>query len=136
MSYKYTIEFIRHLEEKFDLNIDKELKEYIEINGSTYNLSLIQEEMDAKIKEACYILKIKYIDVLGKSRSHENVVLRNVLISHFYNRYPVSLKTIGRVFGGRDHSTVIHARQQVENYKDTKYELYTYYANELQTILK
>ena len=30
-----------------------------------------------------------------------------------------ALKTIGLHFGGRDHSTVIHAIQSVENQRDT-----------------
>lgn len=40
-------------------------------------------------------------------------VIRNI------NGYDISLKTIGRYFGGRDHSSVINAIESVEDMMDT-----------------
>ncbi|MDD9139712.1 MAG: chromosomal replication initiator protein DnaA [Candidatus Cardinium sp.] len=50
----------------------------------------------------------------SKSRKKENVVARQVAM-HLIKKYTAhSLKSIGAYFGGRDHTTVMHALQVVE----------------------
>jgi chromosomal replication initiator protein len=55
----------------------------------------------------------------GKTRKREVVQARQVAMYFSKELTPHSLKTIGLYFGGRDHSTVIHANQSVENQIDT-----------------
>lgn len=63
----------------------------------------------------------------GKSRKKELVFPRQVAM-YFAKEYTdLSLKSIGYHFGGRDHSTVIHAIQTIselkEHNKDVKAQL-------------
>ena len=54
-----------------------------------------------------------------KTRKREIVQARQVAMFFSKQFTPHSLKNIGLHFGGRDHSTVIHATQSVENQIDT-----------------
>ena len=57
--------------------------------------------------------------IQAKTRKREVVQARQVAM-HFCKKLTQhSLKTIGLHFGGRDHSTVIHANQSVDNQIDT-----------------
>ena len=67
------------------------------------------------------------IDILrAKTRRQEIVVARQIAMYLAKDMTNSSLKTIGIHFGGRDHSTVIHACQAVEESlkTDTKYKQY------------
>jgi chromosomal replication initiator protein len=56
----------------------------------------------------------------SKSRKKELVNARQIAM-YFAKKYTNhSLKSIGYYFGGRDHSTVIHALQSVSNMLDTE----------------
>ena len=58
-------------------------------------------------------------DLKAKTRKKEIVIARQ-LAMYFTNDYTNhSLKSIGSHFGGRDHSTVIHALQSVSDMLDT-----------------
>jgi chromosomal replication initiator protein len=60
------------------------------------------------------------IDLLrAKTRRHEVVVARQTAMFLAKDLTNSSLKTIGLHFGGRDHSTVIHACQAVEEFLKT-----------------
>jgi chromosomal replication initiator protein len=60
------------------------------------------------------------VDMLkSKSRKRELVIARQIaqwFINHFTN---LSLKSNGAMFGGRDHSTVIHSLAAVQDLLDT-----------------
>jgi hypothetical protein len=50
------------------------------------------------------------------TRKREVVEARQIAMTMIYKLLPaISLKSVGDFFGGRDHSTVIHARQTVED---------------------
>lgn len=55
----------------------------------------------------------------GKTRKHEVVLARQVAMYLAKQMTNMSLKTIGSHYGGRDHTTVLHSIQMVENYLDT-----------------
>ncbi|MEZ4700544.1 MAG: chromosomal replication initiator protein DnaA [Rhodothermales bacterium] len=57
--------------------------------------------------------------VRGKTRKREVVQARQVAMYFSKELTQHSLKTIGLYFGGRDHSTVIHANQSIENQIET-----------------
>jgi chromosomal replication initiator protein len=54
-----------------------------------------------------------------KSRKRENVEARMMCMTLCWENKVGSLKEIGLFFGGRDHSTVIHARQTIWDLCDT-----------------
>ena len=57
--------------------------------------------------------------VRAKTRTREVVQARQIAMYFCKRLTQHSLKTIGLHFGGRDHSTVIHANQSVENQMET-----------------
>ena len=67
----------------------------------------------------CEYLKIPEDLVRARTRKREVVQARQVAMFFAKQLTKHSLKTIGLHFGGRDHSTVIHAVQSVEDQIDT-----------------
>lgn len=67
-----------------------------------FNIRQIQEEV-------CRVADIKLSEMIRKSRHTKLVIARHIAVMlsrHFTSR---SLPEIGRMFGGRDHTTIIHA---------------------------
>lgn len=96
------------------------------------DLALAKEVLRDMIKETRVNLTIEeiqrivceYFDipedlVRAKTRKREVVQARQVAMYFAKQLTQHSLKTIGLHFGGRDHSTVIHANQSVENQIET-----------------
>jgi chromosomal replication initiation ATPase DnaA len=127
----FPLSFLRGLETKYNVNIDLEYNEYLKENPEM----ILDERMQSIIQESCIILQMNVTDLIGKSRQREYVLLRQLLMDYFYTKYPVSLRVIGLQFGGRDHSTIIHARNQIDNLRDTKDQLLSYYETKLIELL-
>jgi chromosomal replication initiator protein len=127
----FPLSFLRGLETKFNVNIDLEYNEYLKENPAM----ILDERMQSIIQESCIILQMNITELTGKCRQREYVLLRQLLMDYFYNKFPVSLRVIGLQFGGRDHSTVLHARSQIENLRDTKDNLLAYYETKLAELL-
>ena len=70
-------------------------------------------------KTVSEFFKISVEDLKAKTRKKEVVIARQaaMFFAKAYTNH--SLKTIGAYFGGRDHSTVIHAVQSMEDMMDT-----------------
>ncbi len=100
-----------------DLNLAKQtIKKFIS-NVSKKDLSI-----DFIQQVVCDHFEINYDDIVGKTRKREIVQARQ-LAMYFAKKYTEnSLKGIGNAFGGRDHSTVIHACQTVQNLTETDKE--------------
>lgn len=127
----FPLSFLRGLENKYNVNIDLEYNEYLKENPAM----ILDERMQSIIQQACIILQMNVTDLIGKSRQREYVLLRQLLMDYFYSKFPVSLRVIGLQFGGRDHSTVLHSRGQVENLRDIHDPLLLYYQLKLKEIL-
>ncbi len=67
--------------------------------------------------------KVRIPDLKGKSRLREIVLPRQVAMYLAKELTNLSLKSIGYHFGGRDHSTVIHAIQTVNDLMDNDKEI-------------
>ena len=79
---------------------------------------------DIEVDRISYVVaeyfKISIEDILGKSRQKDIALARHVAM-YFAKQYTeCSLNTIGSLMGGRDHSTVTHAINNVENLLKTR----------------
>ena len=82
---------------------------------------LLQEEKLAKVtinqiqKKVADFYQIRFSELIGRRRTSEIVLPRQVAMYISRTLTSDPLKSIGEAFGGRDHGTVIHACKQVEN---------------------
>ena len=75
--------------------------------------------IDSVQKVVCDFIGIKLDDLIAQSRKRDIVQARQLAMYFAKELTNQSLKTIGLHFGGRDHSTVIHSLQTVNNLMDT-----------------
>jgi chromosomal replication initiator protein len=96
-----------------DLDLAKAtLKNIVQDIETEVNIDFIQKAVAAFFSTSVELMK-------SKSRKRELVVARQVAM-YFAKEYTNhSLKSIGQHFGGRDHSTVIHAVQSVNDMMET-----------------
>lgn len=68
----------------------------------------------AYLKDRCDELDVSYRKVIGGRVLHEIVGVRHLLMWEIYEKFDLSFPQIGRMFGGRDHTTVIYAVRKIE----------------------
>ena len=68
---------------------------------------------DTVISCACKYFNVSREDLVGKKKSREIVEPRQICIYVITELLALPLATIGNIFGGRDHTTVMHARDKV-----------------------
>ncbi len=74
-----------------------------------------QEEItpDTIIKATCSYYSVTKADLIGKSKRQELVRARQVCIYLLCNMLALPLVSIGKIMGGRDHATIIYARDKI-----------------------
>ena len=84
-----------------------------------------QEEVQADdiINCVCNFYKINKSDMLGKKKNKEFVGPRQVCIYLINDMMSLPLVTIGSIMGGRDHATVIYARDKISDQLHTDNKL-------------
>ncbi len=91
-----------------NIDIIKEaLKDDIDV--STHILSL-----DTIVDATCSYFNVKKQDIIGKKKLKPIVNARQIAIYLIYDMLGVPLATIGSYFGGKDHTTIIYARDKIE----------------------
>ncbi|MBC8043125.1 MAG: chromosomal replication initiator protein DnaA [Rhizobacter sp.] len=100
-----------------DLSLAKTILKDI-IRDRTLNITI-----DTIQKAVCDYYSISANDIKGKSRKQEIAGARQVAMHFAKQLTNSSLKTIGLYFGGRDHSTVIHACNTVEHDRETSEQM-------------
>ena len=85
-----------------------------------------QEELQADDIISCVgdFFKISKNDMLGKKKNKEFVMPRQVCIYLISEMMTLPLVTIGKIMGGRDHATVIYARDKIAEQIKTDTKLY------------
>ena len=71
----------------------------------------------------------------GKSRQRELVTARQISMYVFRELTDLSYPSIARLFGGRDHTTVIHAFDKIERLMSERKQIYDQ-VNDLRQRLK
>ena len=71
--------------------------------------------IDQIVKSTCDYFKVGKADLVGKKKNKEIVVPRQICIYLICDilGQSVPLVSIGEYFGGRDHTTVMHARDKI-----------------------
>jgi len=104
-------------------------------------LKNIVKEIDSEVgidyiqKTVSDYFHVNQDDLKAKTRKKEIVIARQVAMYFSKDYTNHSLKSIGYHFGGRDHSTVIHALQSVNDMMDTDSK-FRYSVDELKKKLK
>lgn len=65
------------------------------------------------IKAVCEYFNITKADIVGKKRNKEIVEPRMIAIYMIGEMLELPLVSIGQIFGGRDHTTIMHARDKI-----------------------
>lgn len=68
---------------------------------------------DQIIKAVCDYFEITKADIVGKKRNKEVVEPRMIAIYMIGEMLELPLVAIGQIFGGRDHTTIMHARDKI-----------------------
>lgn len=68
----------------------------------------------ALIRRRCTDFGMTYEEIIGKSRLHAVVNVRQILMYEVWSQLGKSFPEIGRLFGGKDHTTAIHSVRVVE----------------------
>ena len=81
----------------------------------------VQMSADTIINATCKYFNITRDDIVSKKKTKEIVEPRQIAIFLILEFLSLPLASIGQIFGGRDHTTVIHARDKITNrQKDDK----------------
>lgn len=80
----------------------------------------VQNEISKLLNDTLEFMAMTYgVDlsvIRSKSRRREYVIMRHAIMYTLVRKYRYSLKPVGRVLGGRDHSTVISACKNVDKW--------------------
>ena len=113
------------MNQEIDFNFIKEVvKERV---GNNFQSELSIEDIVKKVSE---ITQIKEKDIVGKSRKMEIAEARQLSMYLCRNIIGSSLNNIGIYFGGRDHTTVIHAVKTIDKKREKSKRL----QNQVETI--
>lgn len=94
------------------------LKDIFPENSRPISIQKIQAEV-------CRYFGISRVDLVSSRRSRAVVFPRQVAMYLTRELTDLSLPKIGECFGGRDHTTVIHANSKIEKLIKTKKDIYT-----------
>jgi chromosomal replication initiator protein len=101
------------VKKEVDLDLTKKvLRNHVKSSGKEITIDAIQ-------KLVCEYYDIGYDKLQAKTRKREIVQARQISMYLAKKFTKNSLKTIGEHFGGRDHTTVIHSCQTVNDLMDT-----------------
>lgn len=115
-----------------EINLDLAQEVVLGINKSTPKM--LNMESIKEIVSDFYQIPIELME--SNSRRHEIALARQMTMYLAKHYTPLSLKSIGGHFGGRDHSTVLHSCQTIENYLVTDKNVKHAYENILKTMKK
>lgn len=113
---------------KIDLELVKEaLRDLFALHDKLVSIDNIQ-------RSVAEYYKIKMSDMLSKRRNRSVARPRQVAMSLAKELTNHSLPEIGEAFGGRDHTTVLHACKQVKKLRDSSQDLAEDYNNLLRAL--
>lgn len=86
------------------------------------------------LAEIATILKFPVEDLKGRSRQRPLVTARQIAMYVFRELTDLSYPAIARLFGGRDHTTVIHANEKIQRLMRERKQIYDQVTDLLQQL--
>lgn len=96
-----------------NINIDVEMAKEILNLDEDFEKKLSYESILETISD---YYKIPIKDIVGKSRIKEIANARHIAMYFAYHHMKATLKDIAEYFGGRDHTSVLHAVKKIQQY--------------------
>lgn len=90
------------------------------------------QEEDVIIKTICQEFKVSFDEVISKKRNPEYLIPRQIIIYFLMLKTRYTMTKIGKLMGGRDHTTVIHTMKRVRDIIDTEED----FKNKINYLLK
>jgi chromosomal replication initiator protein len=103
------------------------LKDLLSLQAKLVTIENIQ-------KTVADYFKVRLADLLSKRRSRSVARPRQIAMALAKELTTHSLPEIGDAFGGRDHTTVLHACKRIKELRDTEQRLKEDYSNLLRTL--
>ena len=100
------------------------------------NMEDIKEGLtpDSIIDTVCKYFNITKNDIVGKKKNKEIVEPRMISIYLICELLDIPLVSIGKKFGGRDHTTIMHARDKITEQVKTNNKIKVY-INDIKDLL-
>lgn len=95
------------------LDAQEALKNYLETNKESLSTDRI-------INVVCDYFNVTKDDLVGKRKNKEIATARQICIYLITEMMDLPLTAIGEIFGGRDHTTIIHSRDKIEEQAKSK----------------
>lgn len=99
----------------------------IYLNKKNSDIFIFEKDIDYLLHLCCTELNTILDEIKGSSRIRNITLARHICIHILIEYKAGTLKTIGKLFGNRDHTTVIHAYRQINNMISTQYQGYDKY---------
>jgi chromosomal replication initiator protein len=100
-----------------DADLTRILAGYQLSNTFTIEVSELPSNSDTIIQVVSKVFNLTKDDILGACREKNIALARQMAMWYCKNELDLSFPTIGKLFGGKDHTTVMHACQKVEKIK-------------------
>jgi len=94
-----------------DLYFDAHSKDWM-LERSVYNSPV------SFLKRRCDDLNVPYSVMIGESRRKEIAIRRQLLMYEIHERFGCSFPKIGKLLGGRDHTTCLYGYRKIEAFTD------------------
>lgn len=106
-------------------------KKEIDKTNSEYTLTIVSSILsdiqqykekltpDTIIEYVAKYYKVSKKEILGKGRQKDVVLARHIAIYLIRSQINISLEQIGKIFGNRDHSTIINAIKKIDKEAET-----------------
>lgn len=109
---KHIEPYTRPMWRRYELYFDAHVKAY-----QWTRAERMANKARTHLKDRCIELGISYELVTGATRRRHVVAVRQLIMWELYTLFALSLPAIGRLFGWRDHTTVLHAVRKIEKQK-------------------
>lgn len=90
---------------------------------------------DSIIDAVCKYFDITKQDIIGKKKSKDVVEPRMIAIYLISEILEIPLVSIGKIFGGRDHTTIMHSRDKISDEIKTSHKIKSF-ISEIKKMLK
>ena len=131
-NYNVDNSVIEYLAENYDVNVRelegllKKVHFFATLNNKKATIDDLSEALkdqvtttkqtvtpDSIMDAVCKYYNINKLDLIGKKKNKEIVEPRQICMYIIFELLGLPLVSIGQLFGGRDHTTVIHAKDKV-----------------------